>query len=49
VRRFTIDRAAHLELDEAVAWYERQEPGLGFEFIDEIDRVLARIETHEKL
>jgi toxin ParE1/3/4 len=48
VRRFTVDRIAYLEFDEAVAWYEKQEPGLGFEFIEEIDRVLARIETHEK-
>lgn len=48
VRRFTIDRIAQLEFDEAAAWYEQQEPGLGFEFIEEVDRVLARIEASEK-
>lgn len=48
MRRFTIDRVAQQEFDEATAWYERQEPGLGFEFIAEIERVLVRIETQDR-
>jgi hypothetical protein len=48
VRSFKIDRVAQLEFDEAAGWYEQQRVGLGFEFIEEVDRVLARIETHEK-
>jgi hypothetical protein len=48
VRGFKIDRIAQLEFDEATAWYEQQRLGLGFEFIEAVDRVLARIETHEK-
>jgi toxin ParE1/3/4 len=48
VKNFKIDRIAQLELEEAVAWYEQQEIGLGFELIEEVDRVLARIETREK-
>jgi len=48
VTSFKIDRVAQLEFDEATGWYEQQRVGLGFEFIEEVDRVLARIETHEK-
>jgi toxin ParE1/3/4 len=48
VKTFKIDRVAQQEFDEAAAWYEHEEIGLGFEFIEEVDRVLARIETHEK-
>jgi hypothetical protein len=48
VKRFTIDRIAQLEFEEAAAWYEQREDGLGFEFISEVERVLARIETREK-
>lgn len=48
MRGFKIDRIAQLEFDEATAWYEQQRLGLGFEFIEAVDRVLARIEMHEK-
>jgi len=48
VRGFTIDRAARVELDEAAGWYEREREGLGSEFVDEVDRTLARIEIQEK-
>jgi hypothetical protein len=48
VKSFKITRVAQREFDEAAAWYEQQEIGLGFEFIEQVDRVLARIETHEK-
>lgn len=34
--------AARQELDDAVAWYDEQAPGLGREFLDEIDRAVRR-------
>jgi hypothetical protein len=46
LRDVKIDRIAQQELEEAAGWYEQQRLGLGFEFIEEVDRVLARIETH---
>lgn len=35
MKSFKIDRLAQREFDEAAAWYEQQEVGLGFEFIEE--------------
>ena len=34
--------AAREELFEHVKWYERQRPGLGGEFLDELDSVIER-------
>lgn len=47
MKRFRLERAAQLEFDDAAAWYESEREGLGFEFIDEIDRTLTRIETQD--
>jgi plasmid stabilization system protein ParE len=33
---------AHRELDDAVAWYNRQATGLGRELLDELDRAIRR-------
>jgi len=33
---------AQSELDDAVAWYNEQSSGLGFEFLDELDRLVRR-------
>ena len=35
-------RAARLEYDEAAGWYETQKPGLGGEFVAEIERALLQ-------
>jgi hypothetical protein len=35
-------RAARLEYDEAAVWYETQKPGLGGEFVSEIERALLQ-------
>ena len=35
-------KAARLEFDEAVSWYEAQRAGLGSEFVSEIDRAVHR-------
>ena len=47
MRTFRVEPIAQTEFDEGAAWYESQEPGLGFEFNTEIDRVLARIAHQE--
>ena len=36
-------RAARLEYDEAVAYYESVRPGLGRQFVDSVDRALILI------
>ncbi len=44
----TFRRAARAEFIEAAAWYESQRPGLGVEFIAEIERCVdAAAETHD--
>ncbi len=35
-------RAARLEYDEPAVWYETQKPGLGGEFVSEIERALSQ-------
>jgi hypothetical protein len=35
--------SARDELNSAFDWYENQVPGLGFEFLNELDRVIHRI------
>lgn len=37
---------ARQELDDAFVWYERQSSGLGYEFLDEIDRTIHRIKAY---
>ena len=37
--------AASRDIVDAVIWYERQLPGLGTRFFEEIDRTVSRIET----
>lgn len=36
---------AQTELDNAVDWYNEQAPGLGIEFLDELDRAVRRAAT----
>jgi plasmid stabilization system protein ParE len=36
---------AEQELEAAAVWYEKQEPGLGDDFLDEFERTLRRIAT----
>ncbi|WP_078715699.1 type II toxin-antitoxin system RelE/ParE family toxin [Paucidesulfovibrio gracilis] len=37
---------AEQEFTEAVAWYNEQSPGLGYDFAAEIKRTLSRMEKH---
>jgi hypothetical protein len=48
VRVFQIERITQQEFEQGVGWYEHERLGLGFEFIEEVDRVLARIETQDR-
>lgn len=41
--------AAQAELDDAVAWYEEQAVGLGYEFLDELDQALRFIASFPEL
>ena len=41
-----IDRRARAELDQAIAWYEKQRSGLGLDFHAEVEKALARIEEN---
>jgi plasmid stabilization system protein ParE len=38
-----LRRIARLELDESIAWYDAQQPGLGVQFAAEIENLLKRI------
>jgi plasmid stabilization system protein ParE len=40
--RVNIQPGAEAEADDAVAWYEAQQPGLGIEFILELDAAIER-------
>ena len=37
------------ELGEAVRWYEGQSDGLGVAFLEAVQRVISRIETHPEI
>jgi plasmid stabilization system protein ParE len=39
-RALRLRNIARHEFDEAADWYEKQRPGLGLEFVEEVDRVL---------
>ena len=40
--RIVFRQAARIELQDAASWYEEQRPGLGTEFLSEIDRAIDR-------
>ena len=42
-RLFLTEAEASAELEEAVAWYERQRPGLGAEFLEAVGVTLDQI------
>jgi hypothetical protein len=41
--RFYVRRSAEAEIAGALAWYEGKHPGLGIEFLAEVDRAFAQI------
>jgi plasmid stabilization system protein ParE len=44
-----IRRLAKIEIDEAFDWYEIQRPGLGIEFLDDLNACLKRIQLNPLL
>ncbi len=48
IHGFGFKPAALKELDEAISWYERQEPGLGARLEAEIASAVRRIKTNSK-
>jgi hypothetical protein len=40
---FSFHRAARIELDDAVDYYEQCESGLGYEFLEEVYATVARL------
>ncbi len=45
-RTSVLGRVARREFDEAVAWYEARQTGLGLKFKDDVEGVLARISAN---
>jgi toxin ParE1/3/4 len=43
-----VRHAGRAELDEAASWYESQRPGLGVEFVTEVQEVLDTIAAQPK-
>ena len=44
--RIVFRAAARMEFEEAVTWYNQQRPGLGEEFLREIDEAVLQAATH---
>ena len=42
MKRVNIQPRAEAEADEAAAWYEAEQPGLGIEFLLELDAAIER-------
>ena len=40
---------AQRELHDAVAWYDEQAPGLGLEFLDELDRAVRLLKMLKRV
>jgi plasmid stabilization system protein ParE len=47
--RLIFKPPAHVEYEEAIVWYEQQRPGLGKEFVLEVDRALQRAQANPEL
>lgn len=47
MKGFRVEAIAQTELEEATTWYEDQSPGLGIDFIAEVEAVLTRIAHQE--
>ena len=45
-RRLVLRVQAELDIDEAAAWYESEQPGLGLNFIQDLNSPLERVEDN---
>jgi plasmid stabilization system protein ParE len=39
-------KPAQSEVDDAVVWYDSQSPGLGIQFLDDVDRTIRRVTAY---
>lgn len=46
--RVVFRRAARAEFDAAALWYEERQPGLGTQFVSEIDHAVELASSHPK-
>lgn len=46
MKRLRFHPAAKAELAHAIAWYENEQPGLGLQFLQKLDEIVARIESN---
>ena len=44
--RLFLQSEAILDLQDAFEWYEKQQTGLGFEFIEEVESAYSKISKH---
>jgi hypothetical protein len=44
--RLETTRAVELEVEAAFEWYEREQTGLGFEFLNELQAAYQRVVDH---
>lgn len=42
-RNLVVRPEAHKDIKDATRWYERERPGLGRQFVSELDRLFGRI------
>lgn len=49
MKPFILHREAESELDEAIAHYETQRPGLGIELLSEVEQAIGRIQEHPRM
>lgn len=49
MKPLNIHRLARKELDKAIAYYNRQRPGLGIDFADEVGKTFDRIRYNPQL
>lgn len=45
VRRWMVRPLAELDIAQAAEWYDDQQPGLGFRFLDVVDQLMDRIRS----
>ncbi len=45
-RRLVLQKHAEADVDGAMSWYESERPGLGIEFLHDLNVVLERVEAN---
>lgn len=49
MKSFAYHPEAEAEVDDAITWYEGQWPGLGLEFLDELEVAIKRVRTQPQI